>query len=229
MEITVLTLFPNFFAGPLKESIIKRAIEKSLLKINIVDIRDFATGNYKSVDDKPYGGGVGMVMKAEILSKAANSQKNGYKIFLTPKGKLYDQEKAIELSKKEHLILVCGHYEGVDQRFIDRDIDEEISIGDYVLTGGEIPSLVLIDSIGRLVNGVLKKEEATKFESFQVVEKEGKVIRLLEHPQYTTPQEWKGRKVPEILLSGNHASIDQWRKEESLKETQSKRPDLLRE
>lgn len=228
MQITILTLFPHFFESPLKESILKRAVEKGLVKINVVDIRNFAVDNYKTVDDRPYGGGVGMVMKADVLESAVKSQDKGRKIFLTPKGIPFDQNKALELKEEKHLILICGHYEGVDQRFIEESVDEEISIGDYVLTGGEIPALVVVDSVTRLIKGVLEKEEATKLETFQTISLEGKEVKVLEYPQYTKPQVWKGKEVPKILLSGHHQEIEKWRKEKSIEETKKKRPDLLK-
>lgn len=227
MEITIVTLFPQIFSSILNESILKRAQEKNLVKFNIVNIRDFATSNYKSVDDRPYGGGAGMVLRADILGSALDSVKKGERILMTPHGQTYNQQKARQLFLQEHLILICPHYEGVDQRFIEEYVDQEISLGDYILTGGEIPALVIIDSVTRLTRGVLPKQEATSFESFETFSLNGRPTTLLEYPQYTKPQVWKGKKVPEILLSGHHEQIEKWRLEEAYKVTEEKRPDLL--
>ena len=227
MKIDILTLFPNMFAGPFSESIIKRAIDRKKAKINIVNIRDFTKDKHKTVDDRPYGGGVGMVMKVDVLDRTLYSLKSKAKsqnskvILLTPQGKTFNQKTAQRLSKLNHLILICGHYEGFDER-IRKLVDEEISIGDYVLTGGEIPAMVLIDSIVRLIPGVLKKEEAVVIESFSKMD--GKAV--LEFPQYTRPDEYKGMKVPKILLSGNHKKIQEWRKKEAIKRTKKRRHDL---
>lgn len=210
MKITILTLFPEMFSGPFDYSIIKRAIDKKKVSINIVNIRDFATDKRKSVDDHPYGGGTGMILRVDVMA-AALKNREGYKILLDPKGSRYTQKKARELSKMKSLVLVCGHYEGIDAR-IRSLVDIELSIGDYVLTGGEIPAMVIVDSVVRLIPGVLKKEEATRFESFS----EG---TLLEYPQYTKPQTYHGRDVPEILLSGDHKKIDAWRKTEAQRRT----------
>lgn len=224
MKITILTLFPEMFDGPFRESILKRAQEKGLLEVNLVDIRDFGEGKHQVVDDHPYGGGVGMVMRVDILDKAIQSVKDPSLsndqqkvILLDARGKTFKQAKAKELSRLEHLILICGHYEGIDER-VRSLIDETISIGDFILTGGEIPAMLLTDAIARLVPGVLK-EDATAIESFS--------DNLLEFPQYTFPQEYKGESVPEILLSGNHKKIEEWRKEQAEKLTQIHRPDLL--
>lgn len=219
MKFDVLTLFPEMLES-IKHSIISRAEKKNLIEINLVNIRDFSKDKHKKVDDTPYGGGAGMVMRADVVYDAYNSlEKNNAKvIYLTPQGKKLNQEKVEKLSKEEHLILLCGHYEGIDQRVIDEIVDEEISIGDYVLTGGEIPAMVLIDAVSRYVEGVLS-EESTKEESFS--------NGLLEYPQYTRPEEFHGVKVPEVLISGHHKNIEEWRKEQALKITKTKRPDLL--
>ena len=223
MKFDVLTLFPEMFE-PIKQSILGRAIENKLVDINLVNIRDFSENKHRKVDDTPYGGGAGMVMMPDVVYKAYQSvatNPNDEKvkvIYMSPQGKKLDQKKVEDLSKEEHLIILCGHYEGIDQRVIDEIVDEEISIGDYVLTGGEIPAMVLIDSVSRYVEGVLSKD-STNEESFS--------NGLLEYPQYTRPEEWKGKKVPEILLSGHHENIEKWRKEKSYEITKKKRPDLL--
>lgn len=215
MKISILTLFPQMFASPFAYSIIKRAEEKGLIEINLVDIRDFGIGKHRTVDDKPYGGGVGMILKVDVLKNTIESvlnknlNKNEQKIILlSAAGKTYNQKIAEDYSKFKHLILICGHYEGVDER-IKKYIDEEISIGEYVLTGGEIPAMVITDSVFRLIEGVIKKE-ATQNESFSN-------SMILEYPQYTRPQKFGNLKVPKILLSGNHAEIENWKKEKSLK------------
>ena len=220
MKIDILTLFPKMFEGFLTESIIKRAIERNAVEINIVDFRKFSHLNHNQVDDTPYGGGSGMVLRPEPLVEAIESYKtkDSRVILMCPQGVPYKEERAKELKEYKHIILVCGHYEGFDERIRDY-IDEEISIGDYVLTGGEIPAMVLIDSVSRYVKGVLK-EESIKEESFS--------NGLLEYPQYTRPEEFEGMKVPEVLLSGHHENIDKWRKEKSLEITKKKRPDILK-
>ena len=219
MRFDVLTLFPEMFE-PLKQSIIGKAEEKNLLDINVINIRDFSKNKHKKVDDTPYGGGAGMVMQADVVYEAYKSIKDekAKVIYLTPQGKVLNQKKVEKLSKEEHLILLCGHYEGIDQRVIDKIVDEEISIGDYVLTGGEIPAMVLIDSVSRYVDGVLS-EDSTSEESFS----QG----ILEYPQYTRPETFEEVKVPEILLSGHHENINKWRRCEALKNTYLKRPELL--
>ncbi len=219
MKFDVLTLFPEMFDN-LKQSIIGRAQEKELIEINTTNIRDFSKNKHKKVDDTPYGGGAGMVMMPDVVYDAYQSVKTDKAkvIYMSPQGKKLDQKKVEDLSKESHLIILCGHYEGIDQRVIDKIVDEEISIGDYVLTGGEIPAMVLIDSVSRYVKGVLK-EDSIKEESFS--------NGLLEYPQYTRPEVFEGKKVPEVLLSGNHQNIDKWRKEKSLEITKLKRPDLL--
>ena len=220
MKFDILTLFPEMF-DILKQSIIGKAIEKELIDINLINIRDFSKNKHKKVDDTPYGGGAGMIMKPDVVYDAYKSIKseNAKVIYMSPQGKLLNQKKVEQLSKENHLIILCGHYEGIDQRVLDKIVDEEISIGDYVLTGGEIPAMVLIDSVSRYVEGVLN-EESIKEESFS----EG----LLEYPQYTRPEIFEGEKVPEVLLSGHHKNIEKWRKEKSLEITKNKRPELLK-
>ena len=220
MKFDVLTLFPEMFEA-IKQSIIGKAIEKNIIDINLVNIRDFSKDKHNKVDDTPYGAGAGMVIRPDVVYDAYNSVKSedAKVIYLSPQGKVLNQNKVKELSKEKHLILLCGHYEGIDQRVIDEIVDEEISIGDYVLTGGELPSMVLIDSISRYVEGVLNKESIIE-ESFSE--------NLLEYPQYTRPEIFLEKKVPEVLLSGHHENIRKWRKERSLEITKLKRPDLLR-
>ena len=219
MKFDVLTLFPEMFEI-LNQSIIGKAIEKDLININLINIRDFSKDKHKKVDDTPYGGGAGMVMKPDVVYDAYQSVTDEYAkvIYMSPQGKPLNQKKVEELSKENHLIILCGHYEGIDQRVLDKIVDEEISIGDYVLTGGEIPAMVLIDSVSRYVEGVLK-EDSIKEESFS--------NGLLEYPQYTRPEVFEGMKVPEVLLSGHHENIEKWRKEKSLEMTKKKRPDIL--
>ena len=221
MKFDILTLFPEMFEA-VKQSVIGKAIEKQLIQINLINIRDFSKDKHKKVDDTPYGGGAGMVMMPDVVYDAYSSiqnKENAKVIYLSPKGKVLNQEKVLELSKQEHLILLCGHYEGIDQRVIDEIVDEEISIGDYVLTGGEIPAMVLVDSVSRYIQEVLK-QESTQEESF--------TNNLLEYPQYTRPEEFHGQKVPEVLLSGHHENIRKWREQKSLEITKQKRPDLLK-
>ena len=221
MKFDILTLFPEMFEA-VKQSVIGKAIEKQLIQINLINIRDFSKDKHKKVDDTPYGGGAGMVMMPDVVYDAYSSiqnKENAKVIYLSPKGKVLNQEKVLELSKQEHLILLCGHYEGIDQRVIDEIVDEEISIGDYVLTGGEIPAMVLVDSVSRYIQGVLK-HLSTQEESF--------TNNLLEYPQYTRPEEFHGQKVPEVLLSGHHENIRKWREQKSLEITKQKRPDLLK-
>ena len=220
MKFDILTLFPEMFES-IKQSIIGRALEKNLLEINITNIRDFSKDKHKKVDDTIYGGGAGMLMKPDVVYDAYNAVKTEKSkvIYLTPQGNVLCQSKVESLAKEEHLILLCGHYEGIDQRVIDKIVDEEISIGDYVLTGGELPAMVLIDSVARYVDGVIDKE-STSEESFS---KEG----LLEYPQYTRPEVFEGMKVPEVLQSGHHENINKWRRKEAIRVTYEKRPDLL--
>ena len=219
MKFDVLTLFPEMFE-PLKYSIIGRATNQNTIEINLVNIRDFSKDKHKKVDDTPYGGGAGMVVRSDVVYDAYLSVKReGAKtIYLSPQGKKLDQNKVQELSKEQNIILLCGHYEGIDQRVLDEIVDEEISIGDYVLTGGELPAMVLIDSVSRYVEGVLN-QDSVKEESFS----QG----YLEYSQYTRPEEFLGKKVPEVLISGNHKNIEEWRKQSSLINTYLKRPDLL--
>lgn len=224
MRFDVLTIFPEMFSAVLDESIIGKAQEKGIIKINRVNIRDFSKDKHRKTDDYPYGGGSGMVMMAQPIYDAYLSvvKDAGYKprvIYLSPQGRVLDQKVIEELKKYEHLILLCGHYEGVDERVIEEIVDEEISIGDYVLTGGELPAMVLIDAISRTIPGVLGDEESYLNESHY--------NGLLEYPQYTRPYEFLGRKVPEILMSGHHANIDRWRKQQSLVRTYKKRPHML--
>lgn len=218
MHISILTLFPDMFRGPLDQSIIKRAIDKKLITIEYINIRDFASDSYKTVDGHPYGGGVGMILRVDVVDRALKSIKKGHTILLDAGGTPYTQSKAKGLSALDNLILICGHYEGIDHR-IRSLIDEEISIGDYILTGGEIPAMVVADSITRLVPGVLGKPEAIIHESFNEPK--------LEYPQYTEPQVYNGLTVPPVLLGGNHKKIDEWRKGEAIKRTKLYRPDLI--
>lgn len=219
MRIDILTLFPEMFA-PLKESIIKRAVEDGKTEINITNIRDYANPPHYRCDDMPFGGGAGMVMMCEPLFKAieAVKQENSKIFYMSPRGKVFNQIMAREMSKFEHIVLICGHYEGIDQRVIDYFNIEELSIGDYVLTGGELPAMVVADSIIRLIPGVIR-EESTLDESFSE--------NLLEYNQYTRPAEFRGMSVPEVLLSGHHKNIETWRKEQSIEITKKNRPDLL--
>lgn len=228
MRFHVLTLFPEMIMNGLNTSIIGRAMKKGLIELEAVNIRDYATNKHKKVDDYPYGGGAGMVMQAEpvYLSYKAIAdnivEKTGKKprvIYLTPQGKVFNQQMAEELSKEEDLIFLCGHYEGIDERVLEMIVTDNVSIGDYVLTGGELPSMVMIDTISRLVEGVLNNDDSAKYESF--------AENRLEYPQYTRPEEFMGMKVPEVLLSGDHKKVAQWREEESLKRTRERRPDLL--
>ena len=238
MKISIITLFPQVFEPILNSSILKRAQKKGLVEFKLINLRDFGEGKHQIVDDRPYSGGAGMILRADILAKAlkraiSNSllairsqkltakSKKPYTILTSASGKPYKQAQARKLSKLAHLIIVCGHYEGVDQRFIENYVDEEISIGDYVLTGGEIPAMAIVDSITRLIPGVLEKPEAIQDESFSE--------NLLEYPHYTRPEEFEGKKVPQVLLSGNHAEIKKWRLKKSLEKTKKVRPDLANE
>ena len=223
MRFDVLTLFPEMFA-PVEQSIIGRAEKNKLIELNLINFREFSKDKQKHVDDCPYGGGAGMVIKPDVIYDAYRSivDKLDYKpklIYLTPQGKVFNQKMARELANEKHLILLCGHYEGIDQRVLDTAVDEEISIGDYVLTGGELPAMVLIDAISRNIDGVLDDESLVD-ESFN--------NDLLEYPQYTRPEVFMGEKVPEVLLSGHHANIEKWRREKSLEITKKKRPDLIK-
>lgn len=220
MRIDILTLFPDSFA-PIKESILERATSSGKLEINIINIRDFSKDKHKKCDDYTFGGGPGMVMMIQPIYDAITSiegYEKAHKIYLTPKGNIFSQCKCKELAKIDHLILLCGHYEGVDQRVIDMLIDEEISIGDFVLTGGELPAMILIDAVSRLVQGVLGSEDSAEIETFN--------DNLLEYPQYTKPREFMGMTVPEVLVSGDHKKVDNWRKIQSENLTKKRRPDL---
>lgn len=221
MNITVLTVYPELFSM-LDTSIIGRAIENKVLSVNVVNIRDFSFDKHSKTDDAPFGGGAGMVMTAQpIVSavRAVDGERKAKRIYLSPKGERLEQKKVVELSKFENLLLLCGSFEGVDQRAIDLEIDEEISIGDFVLTSGELPALVLINAVSRYVDGVLHSDKSLDEESFS--------DNLLEYPHYTRPAVFEGLEVPPVLLSGNHSEIAKWRKEQSLKITKLRRPDLL--
>lgn len=220
MKIDILTLFPAMFTSPFDESIIERARSRNLVEINPINIRNYALDKHQQVDDYPYGGGAGMVMKVDVLSRAIESVKdtNSWIIYLSPQGKRLDQENVARLAQQKHLVLLCGHYEGIDERVMGL-VDEELSIGDYVLSGGEIAAMVVVDAVTRLIPGALGDENSSQEESFD--------DSLLEYPQYTRPRSYKGQEVPEVLLSGHHAQIRLWRKKLSLKRTLLKRPDLL--
>lgn len=224
MKFYILTLFPDMVEQGLKTSIIGRAVEKGLLSIEAVNIRDYTIERHKKVDDYPYGGGAGMVMQAQPVYDAWFSivERLGYKprtVYLTPQGPAFTQTMAKEYAKEEALVLLCGHYEGIDERVLEEIVTDYISIGDYVLTGGELPAMVMVDAISRMVPGVLTNDESGSTESF-----EG---NLLEYPQYSRPEEWNGKKVPSILLSGDHAKVDAWRREQSILRTMERRPDLM--
>ena len=221
MKIDVLTLFPGMFAGPLDESIIKRARQKGLLDLNIHDLRTWTHDRHRTVDDRPFGGGPGMLLKPEPLFEAieALSREKTRVILLSPAGRKFEQSIARELAKEEDLLFVTGHYEGVDERVREVLVDDELSIGDYVLTNGALPAMVVVDAVTRLLPGVLGDDESSHDESFSA--------GLLEYPQYTRPAEFRGMKVPDMLLSGNHAEIEKWRREQARQRTQSRRPDLL--
>ena len=226
MNYHVLTLFPEMVLNGLHTSIIGRAAEKGLLSIEAIDIREYSTDKHRHVDDAPYGGGAGMVMQPMPICDAYDAlcEKTGRKprvIYMTPQGKVFNQKIAQELAMEEDLVFLCGHYEGIDERALELIATDYLSIGDYVLTGGELPAMVMIDCISRLIPGVLNNETSAEFESFQ----DG----LLEYPQYTRPEEYRGLRVPEVLLSGHHKNIEAWRRAQSIKRTLERRPDLLRE
>jgi len=226
MNYHVLTLFPEMIENGLNTSIIGRAIEKGLISLNAVDIRDFSVNKHKRVDDYPYGGGAGMVMQAEPVYRAYETVREqiGRRprvVYLTPQGRVFSQAVAEELAGEEDLVFLCGHYEGIDERVLEEVVTDNISIGDYVLTGGELPAMVMIDAISRLVPGVLNNDVSAEFESFY--------DNLLEYPQYSRPEEWHGKKVPEVLLSGHHGNVEKWRRQQSLIRTAERRPDLLKE
>ena len=224
MNFHILTLFPEMVMDGLNTSIIGRAQSKGLLSVEAINIRDFAENKHNRVDDYTYGGGAGMLMQAgpvygayqSVVEKAKSKPRV---IYLSPQGETFSQAKAEEFAKEEELIFLCGHYEGIDERVLEEIVTDYVSIGDYVLTGGELPAMVMIDAISRLIPGVLHNDVSAEFESFQ--------DNLLEYPQYTRPEEWHGKKVPEILLSGHHANVEKWRREQSIIRTAERRPDLL--
>lgn len=225
MNFHVLTLFPDMIRDGLNTSVTGRALKKGTITLDAIDIRDYSTDKHKHVDDYPYGGGAGMVMQPGPIYSAyedmtSHMTKKPRLIYVTPQGKVFDQHMAEELSKEEDLAFLCGHYEGVDERILEEIATDYVSIGDYVLTGGELPVMVMIDAISRLVPGVLNNEDSAEFESFH--------DNLLEYPQYTRPVEFHGKKVPDVLLSGNHANVDRWRRDQSLKRTLERRPELLK-
>ncbi|CAG9607435.1 tRNA (guanine-N(1)-)-methyltransferase [Pseudoneobacillus rhizosphaerae] len=227
MKIDVLTLFPEMFEGVLGHSILKKAAEKKAVHYNVINFREFSDNKHQTVDDYPYGGGAGMVLKPQPIFDAVkainnnNEEKKSRVILLCPQGERLNQKKAEELAKEEHLIFICGHYEGYDERIREHLVTDEISIGDYVLTGGELGAMVIIDSVVRLLPEVLGNEESHQKDSFST--------GLLEHPHYTRPADFRGMKVPEVIISGNHKNIEEWRAKESLRRTLTRRPDLLKE
>lgn len=226
MKFDILTLFPEMFKGPFSDSMIKKARDKNILEINLIDIRDYTTDKHNTADDYPYGGGAGMVLKVEPIYHALEDITGGFKeestnILLTPRGQKLEQKMVKDLSEKDRLILICGHYEGIDERIRDNFIDLEVSIGDFVLTGGEIPAMVLVDAVSRMIPGVLGDDESKKNDSF--------FNGILDHPHYTRPRDFKGMKVPEVLISGNHQLIERWREKAALKRTYLMRPDLINE
>lgn len=225
MKITIMTLFPEMCNAVLDESIIGRARKSGIIEIDTVNIRDFTHDKHNRVDDAPYGGGMGMLMQTQPIydcfaSLCSEDGKKPHLIYMSAQGKTLTQKRVKELSQLPNIAILCGHYEGVDERIIEEIVDEEISVGDYVLTGGELPALILSDSIARMIDGVLPNDEAKELESHY--------SGLLEYPQYTRPPEWHGRKVPDILLSGHHGNIDKWRREKSLERTLERRPDMLK-
>lgn len=224
MKFDVLTLFPEMLRAVLGDSIIGRAQQKGLLELNLVNIRDFSKNKHRKTDDYPFSGGGGMLMTPQpiydaYMSILSDKKARPHTVYLSPQGKIFNQAKARELAQMDEIVLLCGHYEGVDQRIIDMIVDEEVSVGDFVLTGGEIPAMAVIDAVSRMIPGVLANEKSYGDESH--------FGGLLEYPQYTHPQEFMGRKIPEILISGNHKNIEKWKREQSLKVTRKKRPDLL--
>lgn len=224
MNFHVLTLFPDMIRDGFQTSITGRAMEKGLLSMEAINIRDFSVNKHNRVDDYPYGGGAGMVMQAEPVYLAWESvvsrlERRPRVLYMSPQGKVFNQRMAEELAREEELIFLCGHYEGIDERVLEEIVTDEVSIGDYVLTGGELPALVIMDAISRLLDGVLHNEESAEFDSFH--------DNLLEYPQYSRPEEWRGKKVPPILLSGHHVNVEKWRREQSLLRTRQRRPDLL--
>lgn len=223
MKFEIITLFPELIDVYAKNGIIGRAVENKLFQIEYVNLRDYSQDKHKKVDDYPYGGGPGMLIKPEPMFSALDAIKkhNSYIVYLSPKGSLFNQKKARELSVKEHIVLIPGHYEGIDQRIIDKYVDEEISVGDYVLTSGELPALIIIDAVGRLLPGVLGSDESSKEESHST--------NLLEYPQYTRPESYMGLEVPEILLSGHHKNIEEWRLFKAIEITLERRPDMIKD
>lgn len=226
MNYHVLTLFPEMIEQGLNTSILGKALDKDLITLEAINIRDYTTNKHHKVDDYPYGGGAGMVMQAQPIYDAykAVEEKIGYKprvIYLTPQGKVFNQPMAQEFAKEQDLVFLCGHYEGVDERVLEEIVTDEVSIGDYVLTGGELPAMVMIDAISRMISDVLHNDESAEFDSFH--------DNLLEYPQYSRPEVWNGKQVPPILLSGHHANVEKWRREQSLIRTAQRRPDLLAE
>ncbi len=224
MRIDILTLFPEMCSSVYSQSIIGRAINKNIIEVYSHNIRDYTLNKHKNVDDTPYGGGMGMLMMAQPIYDCFREVTKDFiskphVVYMSPQGKVLTQQKAVELSKLDNLVILCGHYEGVDERVLEEIVDEEISIGDYVLTGGELPALVLVDCVSRMIDGVLPNEEAYSGESIY--------NGLLEHPQYTKPYTWNGKNVPDVLISGHHANIEKWKREQSLKRTLEKRPELL--
>lgn len=224
MKFYVLTLFPDMIQNGFQISITGRAAEKGVLSLETVNIRDYSVNKHNRIDDYPYGGGAGMVMQAEPVCRAYESVAAKLPVrprvlYMSPQGKVFDQKMAEELAAEEELIFLCGHYEGIDERVLEEIVTDEISIGDYVLTGGELPALVIMDAVSRLLDGVLHNEESAKFDSFH--------DNLLEYPQYSRPEVWRGKQVPPILLSGHHANVEKWRREQSLIRTRERRPDLL--
>lgn len=223
MKFEIITLFPELIQVYTNNGIIKRAIENNLFHLDYVNLRDFSEDKHRKVDDYPYGGGPGMLLKPEPMFNALDAIKkdNSYIIYLSPKGNLFTQKKAKELSSKEHIVLIPGHYEGIDQRIIDKYVDEEISMGDYVLTSGELPAIMFVDAVGRLLPGVLGSDESSVDESHS--------NNLLEYPQYTRPESYMGMDVPEILLSGHHKNIEEWRLYKSIELTVERRPDMIKD
>ena len=227
MRFDIMTLFPEMVSGVLSESIIGRAQDAGIISVHAHNIRDFSTDKHRKTDDTPYGGGRGMVMTCQpiydcythILSEIGNGEKP-HVIYVSPKGRVFDHSIAVELSHYENIVILCGHYEGVDQRVLDEIVDEDISIGDYVLTGGELPACILVDAVSRLVEGTLPEAVCHEDESV--------ASGILEYPQYTKPEEWQGMKVPEVLLSGHHANIAKWRRQKAIEETAKRRPDMLK-
>lgn len=224
MNFHVLTLFPDMIRDGFQTSITGRAVEKGLLSLDTVNIRDFSVNKHNRVDDYPYGGGAGMVMQAEPVylayqSVAEKLPKKPRVLYMSPQGKVFNQRMAEELAQEEEIVFLCGHYEGIDERVLEEIVDEEVSIGDYVLTGGELPALVIMDAVSRLVGGVLHNEDSAEFDSFH--------DNLLEYPQYSRPEVWRDKAVPPILMSGHHANVEKWRREQSLIRTLERRPDLL--